>query len=182
MVGYPKGSVGPPKTLRRQQWELVLLYLGSLSGVLLLFAFVVRGVVRTSELADTRSQLTVIAEDLANLPMPEPGSERALQETRKDFATAHQQLEWFVGSSRQPAARLGELRMLGPLPKRVPGKTFYWQESDDWLALVRPLDASGPGSTIWLRVSQGSSPASNVCTSSIWRCWWRLWQPSASVL
>ena len=159
MVGHGKGYVGPPKTLRRQQWELVLLYLGSLSGVLLLFAVVVREVVRTSEMADTRGQLAVIAEDLANLPMPEPGSEKALQETRKDFATAHQQLEWFVGSSRHPAARLGQLRMLGPLPKRVPGKTIYWQGGDDWLALVRPLDASSPGTTTWLRVSQGLEPS-----------------------
>lgn len=156
-----RGYVRPPKTLRRQQWELVLLYLGSLSGVLLVFAVVVRGVVRTSEMADTRGQLSVIAEDLANLPMPEPGNEKALQETRRDFATAHQQLEWFVGSEREPLARLGEIRILGPLPRRVPGKTLYWQEGDDWLALVRPLDTSGAAGrgTVWLRVSQGLEPS-----------------------
>jgi len=132
-----------------------VLYLGSLSGVLLLFALVVRSVVRNSELADTRSQLSVIGEDLSSLPMPQPGNEKSLQETRKDFATAHQQVEWCVGSGKQPVARLGEMRILGPLPKRVPGKTIYWQGSEDWLAMVRPVNSEVGQGTTWMRVSQG---------------------------
>lgn len=155
MAKQIKTVARPPKTLRRQQRELVVLYLGSLSGVLLLFALVVRSVVRSSELADTRSQLSVIGEDLSSLPMPQPGNEKALQETRKDFATANQQVEWFVGSGKQPVARLGEMRILGPLPKRVPGKTIYWQGSEDWLALVRPVNSEAGQGTTWMRVSQG---------------------------
>jgi len=152
----------PAKPLRRQQRELLLLYMGSLAGLLLVVAGVVRGVYRAGELADMRSRLVVIAESIADFPLPSAGSEATLQEARKDFASTHQQLEWFSGRLNRPLARLGELRNLGPLPKRNPHKKIYWQEGVDWLAVVRPVDAAGSdfdGSPrIWLRVSESLEP------------------------
>jgi signal transduction histidine kinase len=145
--------------VQRQQLELWLLYLASLAGVLLLFALVLRGVFQQSQLATIRAALTVVSEDLASLPLPEPGSERDLQESRKDFATAHQQVEWFVKGVAVPVARLGEVRTIGPLPALAPGKRLLWQHGPDWIALVRPVDSAmveghAPG-TVWLRVSEG---------------------------
>jgi signal transduction histidine kinase len=127
--------------------------------VLLLFALVLRGVFQQSQLATIRGALTVVSEDLASLPLPEPGSERDLQESRKDFATAHQQVEWFVKGVAVPVARLGEVRTIGPLPALAPGKRLLWQHGPDWIALVRPVDSAmveghAPG-TVWLRVSEG---------------------------
>ena len=156
-------TAGPAKPLRRQQRELMLLYLGSLAGLLLIVAAVVRGVYRAGELADMRSRLVVIAESIADFPLPSAGSEASLQEARKDFASTHQQLEWFSGRMNRRLARLGELRDLGPLPKRNPRKKkIYWQEGADWLAVVRPVDAAGSdfdGSPrIWLRVSESLEP------------------------
>jgi signal transduction histidine kinase len=141
----------------------MLLYLGSLAGLLLIVAAVVRGVYRAGELADMRSRLVVIAESIADFPLPSSGSEATLQEARKDFASTHQQLEWFSGRMNRRLARLGELRDLGPLPKRNPRKKkIYWQEGADWLAVVRPVDAAGSdfdGSPrIWLRVSESLEP------------------------
>ena len=156
-------TAGPATPLRRQQRELMLLYLGSLAGLLLIVAAVVRGVYRAGELADMRSRLVVIAESIADFPLPSSGSEATLQEARKDFASTHQQLEWFSGRMNRRLARLGELRDLGPLPKRNPRKKkIYWQEGADWLAVVRPVDAAGSdfdGSPrIWLRVSESLEP------------------------
>ena len=149
----------PAKLVQRQQLELWLLYLASLAGVLFLFALVLRGVFQQSQLATIRAALTVVSEDLASLPLPEPGSERDLQESRKDFATAHQQVEWFVKGVAVPVARLGEVRTIGPLPALAPGKRLLWQHGPDWIALVRPVDSAmveghAPG-TVWLRVSEG---------------------------
>jgi len=149
----------PAKLVQRQQLELWLLYLASLAGVLLLSALVLRGVFQQSQLATIRAALTVVSEDLASLPLPEPGSERDLQESRKDFATAHQQVEWFVKGVAVPVARLGEVRTIGPLPALAPGKRLLWQHGPDWIALVRPVDSAmveghAPG-TVWLRVSEG---------------------------
>ena len=149
----------PAKLVQRQQLELWMLYLASLAGVLLLFALVLRGVFQQSQLATIRGALTVVSEDLASLPLPEPGSERDLQESRKDFATAHQQVEWFVKGVAVPVARLGEVRTIGPLPALAPGKRLLWQHGPDWIALVRPVDSAmveghAPG-TVWLRVSEG---------------------------
>lgn len=159
----PQGPTArPEKPLRRQQRELMLLYLGSLAGLLLIVATVVRGVYRAGELADMRSRLVVIAESIADFPLPSTGSEADLQEAHKDFASTHQQLEWFSGRLNRPLARLGELHNLGPLPKRTPLKKIYWQQGSDWLALVRPVDAAGndfDGSPrIWLRVSESLEP------------------------
>jgi signal transduction histidine kinase len=145
--------------VQRQQLELWLLYLASLAGVLLLSALVLRGVFQQSQLATIRAALTVVSEDLASLPLPEPGSEGDLQESRKDFATAHQQVEWFVKGVAVPVARLGEVRTIGPLPALAPGKRLLWQHGPDWIALVRPVDSAmveghAPG-TVWLRVSEG---------------------------
>ena len=149
----------PAKLVQRQQLELWLLYLASLAGVLLLSALVLRGVFQQSQLATIRAALTVVSEDLASLPLPEPGSEGDLQESRKDFATAHQQVEWFVKGVAVPVARLGEVRTIGPLPALAPGKRLLWQHGPDWIALVRPVDSAmveghAPG-TVWLRVSEG---------------------------
>jgi len=148
--------------LRRQQRELLLLYLGSLAGVLLIVAGVVRGVYRAGELADMQSRLLVIAESIGDFPLPTSGPEANLQEAHKDFASTHQQLEWFSGRMNRPLARLGELHNLGPLPKRNPHKKIYWQQGNDWLAVVRPVDAAGSdfnGSPrIWLRVSESLEP------------------------
>jgi len=83
----------PARSLARQQRELLLLYLGSLAGVLLIVAVVVRGLIERSELAQVHARLLLIGEDLSSLPLPEPGTERDLQESRKDFATAGQQVE-----------------------------------------------------------------------------------------
>lgn len=152
----------PARSVLGQRRELLLLYLGSLAGVLLVTALVVRGVVRSGERAEVRSRLSLIAEDLSALPLPSPGSERDLQESRQDFVTAHQQLEWFRPGHRSPVARLGEARALGPLPAR-PSPQPVWQEGPDWIALVRPLEAGdGDGdddrSRVWLRISEGLMP------------------------
>ncbi|WP_411876924.1 sensor histidine kinase [Vulcanococcus limneticus] len=152
----------PARSLRRQQVELFLLYLGSLAALLLVVAAVVRAVSREAELSHLRGQLSLIGEDLASLPLPRSGSERHLQESHKDFTTAHQQVEWFLETSQGqghvgPVSRLGEVRNLGKLPPRLPGRRFYWQEGPGWLALVRPVDA--PGSRgVWLRISAGLEP------------------------
>lgn len=155
-------SARPARTVRRQQLEWLVLYLASLTGVLLVFAGVVREGFRTIAMADLRSQLLLIGEDFSSLPMPQPGNERKLQESHKDFATAQQQVEWFVGSSRHPTARLGELRNLGPLPHHALRQRLLWQETEDALALVRPADADGTdgsgGPRVWLRISQGLEP------------------------
>lgn len=152
----------PDRSLRRQQLELLGLYLASLAGVLLVFAAVVREGFANIALADVRSQLTLIGEDFSSLPMPAPGTERDLQASHKDFATAHQQVEWFLGDDRRPAARLGEVRSLGPLPPRRPDQRAIWQADDDTLSLVRPADADGLDSQgqarVWLRISQGLEP------------------------
>jgi signal transduction histidine kinase len=151
--------------VRRQQLELLGLYLGSLAGVLLVFAVVVREGFRTIALADVRSQLNLIGEDVASLPLPQPGSERALRESHRDFSTAHQQVEWFVGDEPRPVVRLGEVRNLGPLPPRARGQRSVWQESPDTIAVVVPADADGldrAGSPqVWLRVSEGLEPLEN---------------------
>lgn len=155
----------PARTVRRQQLELLGLYLGSLAGVLLVFAAVVREGFENIALADVRSQLTLIGEDFSSLPMPEPGTERDLQASHKDFATAHQQVEWFLGDEHRPAARLGEVRTLGPLPPRPRGQRAIWQTTPDTIALVRPADANGLASDghprVWLRISQGLEPLDN---------------------
>jgi two-component system, OmpR family, manganese sensing sensor histidine kinase len=158
----------PAKLLQRQQLELWLLYLASLAGVLLLFALVLRGVFQQSQLGTIRSALSVVSEDLASLPLPAAGSERDLQESRKDFATAHQQVEWFVKGVAAPVARLGEVRTIGPLPVLAPGKRLLWQQGPDWIALVRPVDSAmveghAPG-TVWLRVSEGLENSENQLT------------------
>jgi len=161
-AGSAAATGRPARSLARQQRELLLLYLGSLAGVLLIVAVVVRGLIERSELAQVHARLLLIGEDLSSLPLPEPGTERDLQESRKDFATAGQQVEWFVQGRRGPVARLGAVRTLGPLPKPQPHQRLVWQEGPDWLALVRPLDAIGgtePGATpAWLRISEGLDP------------------------
>ena len=149
-------SVGrPAKSLRREQLELWLLYLGSLAGVLLLFALVLRGVFHQSQLAKIRSDLTVLGEELASLPVPAPGKAKQIQHNRRDFATAHQQVEWFVEGRRVPLARLGEVRSLGPLPRHPRGQRLIWQQGPDWIALVRPVEDDRPGGVPWLRLSEG---------------------------
>ncbi|MCP9848543.1 HAMP domain-containing sensor histidine kinase [Cyanobium sp. Morenito 9A2] len=145
----------PARTLRRQQSELLALYLGSLAGVLLLFAAVVREGFQVRQLADVRSHLSLIAEDFSSLPLPVPGTERSLQESRKDFATARQQVEWFVEGRRVPVARLGEKNELGPLPRKLESNRSRWQEGPGWLALVFPSDLT-PG--VWIRVSEDLEP------------------------
>ena len=155
----------PNRTVQRQRLELLGLYLGSLAGVLLVFAAVVREGFENLALADVRSQLVLIGEDLASLPMPPPGSERDLQASHKDFATAHQQVEWFEANDHRPAARLGEVRTLGPLPARRRGQQAIWQVDGDSIALVRPADADGLDRQgrprVWLRISQGLEPLEN---------------------
>jgi len=152
----------PVKGVKRQQVDLFLLYLGSLTAVLAVMALIVRAGFVAGEMADTRSQLLLIGDDLSNLPPPQAGLERDLQETRKDFATAHQQVEWFQAGGDQAIAHLGELRSLGPLPQPLPGQTLIWQQGPDWISLVRPLDAAGQdnrgGPRVWLRISQGLEP------------------------
>ena len=152
----------PARSVRRQQLELLGLYLASLTGVLLVFAAVVREGFESIARAEVRSQLTLIGEDFSSLPMPAPGSERDLQASHKDFATAHQQVEWFLEDARRPAARLGEVRTLGPLPLHRSGRRVTWQEGPDSLALVRPADGEGLDRhgrpRLWLRISQGLEP------------------------
>ncbi len=148
----------PARSLRRQQNELLLLYLGSLAAVLLLFAAVVREGFQARQLADVRSHLSLIAEDFSGLPLPEPGTERDLQDSRKDFATARQQVEWFVAGRPGAVARLGEVHTLGPLPRKLEGQRVTWQEGSDWIALVRPSDRA-PG--VWIRVSEDLEPLDN---------------------
>ena len=152
----------PVKGLKRQQLDLFLLYLGSLTAVLAVMALLVRAGFVAGEMADTRSQLLLIGDDLSTLPPPQAGLERTLQETRKDFATAHQQVEWFQAGRGLAIARLGQLRSLGPLPNLPRGQTQIWQRGPNWMALIRPLDAAGQdrqGSPrVWLRISQGLEP------------------------
>lgn len=149
----------PGKPLQRQQLELWWLYIGSLAMVLLVTAAVVRGVFQQSQLATIRSALLVVSEDLSSLPLPEPGSERNLQETRRDFAASHQQVEWLLPGRPHPVARLGEVRTIGPLPPLPRGKRLVWQQGPDWIAVLRPVDAppeAGSASGgVWLRVSEG---------------------------
>ena len=152
----------PVRSVQRQKLELLVLYLGSLAGVLLVFAAVVREGFENLALADVRSQLVLIGEDLASLPMPPPGSERDLQASHKDFATAHQQVEWFQADDHRPDARLGEVRTLGPLPTRHRGQRAIWQVDDNSISLVRPSDADGLDRQgrprVWLRISEGLEP------------------------
>lgn len=158
-------SARPARTVRCQQLELLGLYLGSLAGVLLVFAAVVREGFANIVLADVRSQLSLIGEDFSSLPMPQPGSERNLQASHKDFATAHQQVEWFFVNDHRPAARLGEVRTLGPLPPRPQGERMLWRTTGNSIALIRPADANGLDSQgqprVWLRISQGLEPVDN---------------------
>jgi signal transduction histidine kinase len=137
---------------------LLLLYLGSLAAVLLLFAAVVREGFKARQLADVRSHLSLIAEDFSGLPLPEPGTERDLQDSRKDFATARQQVEWFVADRPAAVARLGEVHTLGTLPRKLEGQRVTWQEGFSWIALVRPSDRA-PG--VWIRVSEDLEPLEN---------------------
>lgn len=146
----------PARSLRRQQRELFLLYLGSLAALLLLVAAVVRGVSRETELAELRSQLSLIGEDLASLPLPDAGHGKPLQDSQRNFTTTHKQVEWFVEGRQEPVARLGEARSLGALPPQLQGRRISWQEGPGWLALVRPMD--GGGRTVWLRISAGLEP------------------------
>ena len=161
-MGADQPTGHPARSLRRQQRELFLLYLGSLAALLLIVAAVVRAVSRQAELSQLRGQLSLIGEELAGLPPPKPGNTRHLQESQQDFATAHQQVEWFVEARpgaglSGPVAQLGASRHLGTLPPRRPGERLYWQEGPGWLALVRPVDA--PGSRgVWLRISSGLEP------------------------
>lgn len=152
----------PVKGLKRQQLDLFLLYLGSLTAMLAVMALIVRAGFVAGEMADTRSQLLLIGDDLSTLPPPEAGLERTLQETRKDFATAHQQVEWFQAGRGPAIARLGQLRSLGPLPTLPRGQTQIWQRGPNWMALIRPLDAAGEdrrgAPRVWLRISQGLEP------------------------
>ncbi|MFM1800123.1 MAG: hypothetical protein RLZZ117_2401 [Cyanobacteriota bacterium] len=154
----------PARSVRRQQLELLGLYLGSLAGVLLVFAAAVREGFANIVLADVRSQLSLIGEDFSSLPLPLllPGSERDQQASHKDFATAHQQVEWVVADDRHPTARLGEVRSLGPLPRRGPNERVIWRTTPDNIALIRPADADGLDMRgqpqVWLRISQGLEP------------------------
>ena len=63
--------------------------------------------------------------------LPEPSTERDLQESRKDFATAGQQVEWLEQGRRTPVARLGAVRTLCPLPKPQPHQRLVWQQGPD---------------------------------------------------
>lgn len=148
----------PARSPRRQQIDLLLLYLGSLAGVLVLFAVVVREGFQARQLADVRSHLSLIGEDFSSLPLPRPGTERDLQASHKDFATARQQVEWFVAGRPGPVARLGEVHTLGPLPKKMVGKGEVWQEGPDWIAMVLHSDVN-PG--VWIRVSENVEPLEN---------------------
>ncbi len=149
----------PAKTPQRQHRELWLLYVASLAGVLLLFALVLRGAFQQSQMALIRNDLMAIGEELSSQPPPKPGDKKELQRIHKDFAAAHQQVEWFVEGHRQPVARQGERRNLGPLPHRRSGQRFLWQQGPDWISLVRPVDldgVSGPSrGDGWLRISEG---------------------------
>ena len=152
----------PARSLQRQQLELLGLYLASLTAVLLVFSGTVRAGFRNIALADLRSQLSLIAEDLSSLPLPDPDSARSLQESRRDFSTAHQQVEWFTRNRYRAAAQLGELHNLGPLPGKLNTHGSTWQEGPEVIALIRPVDAEGvdPDShpRIWLRVSASLEP------------------------
>ena len=152
----------PARSLRRQRLELLGLYLGTLAGILLVFALVVREGFRHIAMAEVRSELSVLGGELAALPLHQPGRERELQARFSDFAAAHQQLEWFEGEAHGPIASLGEVRTLGALPTRGAGQRMIWQERDDTLALVLPADAGGLDRQgkprVWLRISQGLEP------------------------
>lgn len=152
----------PARAVRRQQFELLGLYLGSLAGMLLVFAAVVREGFANIVLADVRSQLALIGGDFSSLPLLQPGRERNLQASHKDFATAPQQVEWFLENDHRPAARLGEVRTLGLLPSRPPEERMIWRTTANSIALIRPADANGLDSRgqqrVWLRVSQGLGP------------------------
>jgi hypothetical protein len=148
----------PARSPRRQQIDLLLLYLGSLTAVLVLFAVVVRQGFQAQQLADVRSHLRLIGEDFSGLPLPSPGTEKDLQESRKDFATARQQVEWFVAGRPGSVDRLGEVHTLGPLPKNLKGQQEVWQQVPDWIALVRRSDVV-PG--VWIRVSENLESLQN---------------------
>lgn len=152
----------PARPLSRQRRELLMLYLGSLAGVLLITGAVVRGLLQGSEWGEVRDRLELIGQDLAGLPRPEPGNEDDFRESHKDFAAAHQQVEWFREGESTPMARLGERRNLGRLPPLGHGRTRIWQDGGDWMALVIPDDEDGAGSgtqpRVWLRVSEGLEP------------------------
>jgi signal transduction histidine kinase len=148
----------PARSPRRQQIDLLLLYLGSLTAVLVLFAVVVRQGFQAQQLADVRSHLRLIGEDFSGLPLPSPGTEKDLQESRKDFATARQQVEWFVAGRPGSVDRLGEVHTLGPLPKNLKGQQEVWQQVPDWIALVRRSDVV-PG--VWIRVSENLESIQN---------------------
>ena len=152
----------PPRSLRRQQLELLALYLGCLSSVLLVFAVLVREGFRSIATAEVRSQLVLIADDFAALPLPVSDREGSRHGVSRDVAAAHQQVEWFAGSAPAPFARLGQVRALGPLPPGGPGQRLLWQDSGNALAVVLPVDAAGLDASgrprVWLRVSQGLEP------------------------
>lgn len=152
----------PPRSLRRQQLELLGLYLGCLAGVLLIFSAVLREGFRSIAMADARTQLSLIAEDFAELPVPAAGGVPRRGEQFRDVDAAHQQVEWFAGSAPGPWASVGEMRSLGPLPPAGPGQRQLWQERSDTLAIALPVDAAGLDASghprVWVRVSQGLEP------------------------
>lgn len=149
----------PSPSLRRQRLELLGIYLGSLAGMLLVFAVVVREGFRHIARAEVHAQLSIVGARLAALPIPGSGTARYAQNWHRDLLTRNQQQEWFKGDERMPFFSLGEVHSLGPIPARKPQQRFTWQERDDAIALVLPVDAGGLGPDgqprFWLRVSQG---------------------------
>ncbi|MCT0226287.1 HAMP domain-containing sensor histidine kinase [Synechococcus sp. CS-1328] len=144
--------------LRRYQRDLFLLYLSSLTGILLVMAIVVRGISRDGEWTGIREELTVVASELSQLPMPASATAASAQAIDRGFRQAHQQVEWFQAPGGGPLLRLGEPIRLAPLALPAPGATLLWQEGHTALALVRPLggEQGKPGvrsRPTWLRVS-----------------------------
>ncbi len=150
------------RSLARQRRELFLLYLGSLGLALVTVALVVRGVTWQIELTETRSQLALIGEDLASLPVPGPGRERELQKSRRDFRSAHIQVEWFSRRDSGAIARLGDIRDMGRLPAENSAQTNQWQQGPGWIALVIAGSSDNgwgnPSQRGWLRISAGLEP------------------------
>jgi signal transduction histidine kinase len=150
------------QSLARQRRELFLLYLGSLGLALVTVALVVRGVTWQIELAETRSQLALIGEDLASPPVPGPGREREWQKSRRDFRSAHIQVEWFTRRDHEPVARLGDSRNMGHLPPENPSQANQWQQGPGWIALVIAGSSGNswgnPSQRVWLRISGGLEP------------------------
>ena len=146
----------------RQRRELFLLYLGSLGLALVTVALVVRGITRQIELAETRSQLALIGEDLASLPVPGPGRERELQKSRRDFRSAHLLVEWFTNRDQDAVARLGDIRSMGRLPVESAAQATQWQQGPGWIALVLAGSSEkawgSPNQRVWLRISAGLEP------------------------